>query len=94
MKKKLNWGNLAQKPGSFKKIQLIMKLTLLLTTVITFHVSASVFSQQIKLAQNTKGETVRNVLKIIEKETNIRFFYNDDFKQLNKVVTQNINSGP
>jgi TonB-dependent starch-binding outer membrane protein SusC len=92
MKKKLNWGNLAQKPGSFKKIQLIMKLTLLLTTVISFQVSASVFSQQIKLDQNTKGETVRNVLKIIEKETNIRFFYNDDFKQLNKVVTQNINS--
>lgn len=93
MKKKLKWGDYAHKQSSFQKIHLTMKLTLLLTVILTFQVSASVFSQKISLNEDTKGETVRSVLKIIEKQTNVRFFYNEDFKQLNEVLSQNITSG-
>lgn len=93
MKKKLKWGTYVHKQCSFKKILLFMKLTLLLITVLTFQVSASVFSQQINLKQSTKGETVRNVLKIIEKEGTVRFFYNDAFIQLDEVVPHNITNG-
>lgn len=94
MKKKLKWDYYAHKQSSFQKIQLIMKLILLLTTILTFQVSASVFSQKISLNEDTKGETVRNVLKIIEKESNVRFFYNDAFIQLNEVLSQNLTPGP
>lgn len=93
MKKKLNWDFYSQIQYPFKKILLIMKLTLLLSAVLSFQISASVFSQQIKINQNTKGETLRNVLKIIEKEGNVRFFYNDEYVQLNKIISQNINAG-
>lgn len=93
MKKNLNWDNNIPNPSSLKKILLIMKLTLLLTVVITFQLSASVYSQQIKIDQDTKGQTIRNVLDIIEKEGNVRFFYNDGFKQLNEIVNENITNG-
>lgn len=93
MKKNLKWVFIAQKSSSFKNNLLIMKLSLLLTTVITLQVSASVYSQQIIIDQNTKGKTVRNVLNIIEKEGKVRFFYNDDFNQLDKIISQNIENG-
>jgi TonB-linked SusC/RagA family outer membrane protein len=94
MKKKFIWVVYTHKLLPLKKILLIMKLILLFTCVMTLHVSASVFSQQITLNQDIKGQTIRNVLKLIEKESNVRFFYNEEYKQLNEVVMHDVNNGP
>jgi iron complex outermembrane receptor protein len=90
MKKNFKWDTYAHQITPTKKILLTMKLALLLTIVVSFQVTASVFPQQINLNQDTKGQTVRNVLNLIEKKSNVRFFYNDDYKQLNEIVAQNV----
>jgi TonB-linked SusC/RagA family outer membrane protein len=93
MKKKLIGDYYTRITGSLKKVLLIMRLTLLFAILFTFQLSASVFSQQINLEQETNGQTVRSVLKLIENESTVRFFYNDDFNQLDGIVTQNIRTG-
>ncbi|HEY4786440.1 MAG TPA: carboxypeptidase-like regulatory domain-containing protein, partial [Bacteroidales bacterium] len=92
MKKYFIVGIYAHKLSSLKKSLLIMKLTLLLIIVISFQATASVFPQQINLNQDTKGQTIRNVLNLIEKESHVRFFYNDDYKQLNEIVALNVSN--
>ena len=93
MKKKL-FGEIYIRPSAtITKILLTMKLTLLFSVIFSFQICANVLSQQINLKQSTKGQTVRKVLKMIEDESNVRFFYNDDYKQLNDIVTGNFESG-
>ena len=95
MKKKISGKIIFPKPklSSFNKILLTMKLTLLLTTLISFQLSATVLSQKIVLDQRIKGQTVRKTLSIIEQKSNARFFYNDDYKQLNDIVSNDIEEG-
>ncbi len=64
-----------------------MKITVLLLCVLTFSVSGSVYSQNTLLNLDVKGQTVRDVLKSIEKQSSFRFFYNDEFTDLNREVT-------
>jgi len=93
MKKKSMGDIFPHIPSSFNKILRIMKLTLLLTVAISFQINATVLSQPISLDQKTNGQSIRSVLKLIEDESNFRFFYNDDFTQLNEIVKGNINNG-
>jgi TonB-dependent starch-binding outer membrane protein SusC len=93
MKKKSMGDIFPHIPSSFNKILRIMKLTLLLAVAISFQISATVLSQPISLDQKTNGQSIRSVLKLIEDESNFRFFYNDDFTQLNEIVKGNINNG-
>ena len=48
---------------------------------------ASVYSQKTRFDLNIKDQTVRDVLKTIEKESNFRFFYNDEFNDLDNKLT-------
>ena len=34
-----------------------------------------------------RNKSVREILKMIEKQSNFRFFYNDEFSDLNKTVS-------
>jgi len=68
------------------KISLIMRLTLLMTLAFSLNVFATSYSQNTRLDLNANGLTVREVLKLIEKESLFRFFYNDEFTDLNKPV--------
>ncbi len=69
------------------KLLQIMKVTVLLMCMLTFSVSGSVYSQNTLLKLDVKGQTVRDVLKSIEKQSSFRFFYNDEFTDLNRSVT-------
>lgn len=69
-----------------RKLFLIMRLSLILILIFSFNVYATTYSQNTKLDMNASGETVREVLKIIENESQFRFFYNDEFTDLNKPV--------
>lgn len=93
MKNKCKWEIYTHTENALKRILLIMKLSLFLSVVLTFQLTASVLSQNVNLNQNIKGQSVRDVLKLIEEKSQVRFFYNADCKQLNDIVTENVNNG-
>lgn len=64
-----------------------MKLTYLIVLLSTINVSASLYSQDAKLNISVNNASVRDVLKLIEKQSEFRFFYSDDFQDLNKKIS-------
>jgi len=67
-----------------KKLLRIMKLSILLTFVFTVNIMASVYSQEARFDLDIKDQTVRDVLRNIENQSKFRFFYNDEFTDLNR----------
>ncbi len=64
-----------------------MKLTLILIFAGILQVSASVYSQQAKMTFSMQNKSVKEVLDQIEQSTDFRFFYNENFTDLNRLVT-------
>ena len=60
-----------------------MKLTIILMLIFTLNVSATGYGQ---FSIYAKDKSIREVLGILEKESNYRFFYNDDLISIDKVV--------
>jgi TonB-dependent starch-binding outer membrane protein SusC len=90
MNKKLSRGCYAyNSPLSLKFIR-IMKLSVFLTFMLSINMMASVYSQKTRFDLNVKDLTVRDVLKTIESESRFRFFYNDEFKDLDRKLSMNI----
>ena len=74
--------------GKFK-ILIITKLSAFLMMIFTMNVFATGFGQFSFKAEDKK---VREVLDIIEQNSNYRFFYNDEFESINKVVNLKVES--
>lgn len=89
MKKTRN-GNCFTLNRTFRKRLLTMKLSIFFTFLTIMQVSASVYSQNARFNFNVENKTMREVFKLIEHESNFRFFYNDEFKDLNKNVSFDI----
>jgi TonB-dependent starch-binding outer membrane protein SusC len=89
MKKKHFWENYFQIPPFSKKLLLTMKLTILLTCFLSVSIHASTYSQNTRMKLDIKNQSIRDVLHAIENQSNFRFFYNDEFTDLNKVVSCN-----
>jgi TonB-dependent starch-binding outer membrane protein SusC len=85
MKKKQDW-NCSVPHRTFRKLLLIMKLTFLITFLTVMQVFGSVYSQNARLSLSVEDKSMREVFKLIEQESNFRFFYNDEFNELNKKV--------
>jgi TonB-linked SusC/RagA family outer membrane protein len=64
----------------------IMKIIFLLIVLACFSVSANVSSQSISLNKDMNNMSIKSVLKFIEKRSDYRFFYSDDFNVINKKV--------
>ncbi|HEX3008408.1 MAG TPA: SusC/RagA family TonB-linked outer membrane protein [Bacteroidales bacterium] len=64
-----------------------MKLILVLTVVLSVNVSGSVYSQNSRMNIDVKDKSIREILKVIEKQSQFRFFYNDEFTDLNKTIS-------
>ena len=62
----------------------VMKLSVLLTCILSVNMMASVYSQRARFDLDINDQSVRDVLKTIEKESEFRFFYNDEFTDLDK----------
>lgn len=73
--------------NSYQKLMLIMKLTFTLIVFFTLTVSAKTFSQEEKINLDIKNKSIREVLKTIENQTSFRFFFNDEFTDLNREVS-------
>jgi hypothetical protein len=74
-------------PEELQKIFLIMKISLLILILTVIQVSASVYSQTTFLSLTAENQSIRSVFKEIESKTNYRFFYNDEFGDLSKAVS-------
>jgi hypothetical protein len=73
-------------PRKKRKILLIMKISVILMVTFTLNISATGFGQ---FSFKAEGKTVRDVFDIIEKESNYRFFYNDEFESVSNIVDGN-----
>jgi hypothetical protein len=71
-------------PG-IKKLLLTMKLTLILIFITILQVSANVYSQT-RVTLDVREKPIREVLKTIEQQTEIRFFYSDDLLSMNNMI--------
>ncbi|MGQ9619669.1 MAG: SusC/RagA family TonB-linked outer membrane protein [Bacteroidales bacterium] len=64
-----------------------MKLTIIISFIAVFQVSATVYSQFGKMSFSYKDVSVKEVLNDIERTTDLRFFYNENFLDLNRKVS-------
>ncbi len=86
MKTKTNHDTPFTKKG-VKKILLIMKLTLFLAFITVFQVSATnIFSQDKNVSLDMQNVTVRDVIREIELQIGMNFFYNDELSELNTML--------
>ncbi|MCX6327846.1 MAG: TonB-dependent receptor [Bacteroidia bacterium] len=84
MKKKLPNLIPLTKSG-IKKILLTMKLALIIVFLSVLQVSANVYSQ-ITVNLNVQDKSIREVLKSIEQQSQLRFFYSDDLLVMNELI--------
>lgn len=75
------------------KIFRFMKVSLLLTLITTFNVSAVLYSQDAKLTLSIKDKSLIDVIKVIEQQSNYRFFFSDNYQDLTNRVSMNIKEG-
>src|SRR5512133_1301518 len=77
-------------PPGTKKIILTMKLVLILIFAGMLQISASVYSQKTIMSFTMTDKSVKEVLDYIQEKTEFRFFYNEDFTDLNRKVNLEI----
>jgi len=71
----------------YKKIIIVMRLSVILLIVFTLEVSANGYAQARRFNFSFTDVTVKDVLKNIESQSDLRFFYNDDLSEVNRRVT-------
>ncbi len=86
MKKKRNCRSRAEMCVA-RKIFMTMKLTFLLLFIGMMQLSASVYSQHSRLSLDLKNCTVKEALQRIEERSEYRFFFNEQFIDLNRRVS-------
>ena len=72
--------------GKLKKTLLVMKLTAIFVLAFLVQVNATVYSQTTKFDGDYRGKTIREVFTEIENQSRFRFFFNDDFTNIDQVV--------
>jgi TonB-linked SusC/RagA family outer membrane protein len=84
MKKKL-LNLIPLSKSGIKKLLLTMKLALIIVFLSVLQVSANVYSQ-ITVNLDVKDKSIREVLKTIEQQSQVRFFYSDDLLVMNELI--------
>ncbi len=72
---------------ALKKILTIMRLTTFILIVFSLHTSATVYSQGTKLSMEVKNKSIKEVLYLIEDQSEFRFIYESGKVNLDKKVT-------
>ena len=72
---------------TLKKILSIMRLTILLLIVFSLNISATVYSQNTKLSLDVKNQSIKEVLFLIENQSDFRFIYESGKINLDKIVS-------
>jgi hypothetical protein len=71
--------------SGIKKLLLTMKLALIIVFLSVLQVSANVYSQ-ITVNIDVHDKSIREVLKTIEQQSQVRFFYSDDLLVMNELI--------
>jgi len=93
MKKKDYWCSLRLSEG-YKKLLLIMKLSLIINVLFLTSICATSFSQKSSFTLNMKDVTIKDVIKTIEAKSDYRFFYNDELSDVSRKVNISFNEAP
>ena len=80
-----------QSKTGIKKLLLTMKLALIIIYLSVLQVSANVYSQT-TVNLDVKDKSIREVLKSIEQQTQVRFFYSDDLLVMNDLIDVKANN--
>jgi TonB-linked SusC/RagA family outer membrane protein len=88
MKKNCN-GTFVLKQKLNLKTLLMMKFTVCFLLLGMIQVNASVFSQQGKFSVSVKESQIKEIFNEIESQSDYRFFYTENFVELNKKVGMN-----
>jgi TonB-linked SusC/RagA family outer membrane protein len=88
MKKKLITISLWNR--RLKKKFMVMKLLLLLSVVFVIQTNASVYSQSTLLNLKVENKPIREAIAILEKSSKFKFFFNEDFINVDMPVNINI----
>ena len=72
---------------TLKKILSIMKLTVVFLIVFSLNISATVYSQTTKLSLNVQNQSIKEVLYLIENQSDFRFIYESGKIDLDKKVS-------
>lgn len=72
---------------TLKKILSIMKLTVVLLILFSLNISATVYSQTTKLSLNVQNQSIKDVLYLIENQSDFRFIYESGKINLDKKVS-------
>ena len=91
MKKKQKNSSLWMK-RRLKTLLLTMRLTSLFLFLAIFQVSASTYSQNTKFNIKLTEKTVKDVLVEIEDQSQFHFLYNDEFTDLNRKISIDVNN--
>ncbi len=78
---------LRDKNPALQKYLLAMKLSALLCFIGMIQVSASVYSQGTRLTVSYKDTRIKDILNDIENKSEVRFFYNDDFLNMDRKIS-------
>jgi TonB-dependent starch-binding outer membrane protein SusC len=90
MKKKLKKISLLNE--GLKKTFLVMKLLLLLSVAFASQINASVYSQNTLLSVQVKNTSIRNTLNQLEQSSKFKFFFNEDFIDVDMPVSLNVSN--
>jgi TonB-linked SusC/RagA family outer membrane protein len=71
---------------AFKNCMLVMKITTIMITVLALNVSATLYSQSMKLSLDIHDATIKEALQQIESETEFRFIYESGKVDLNRKI--------
>ncbi len=86
MKKKPNWGFFMPQRKIYKAI-LVMKLAILIVLFTTMNVSAFLYSQEDKISLDIQKKSLEEAFTEIENQTGFRFFFSDNYQDLDNVVS-------
>jgi TonB-linked SusC/RagA family outer membrane protein len=73
-----------------KKLLLTMKLTILVNLICLTAFSANSLSQGSSISLKLENAKVKDILGIIEDQSNYRFFYNDELSDINRMVDMQV----
>lgn len=85
----MNFFNMLEldQSSTLKKILSIMKLTVVFLIAFSLQISASVYSQTTKLSLNVQNQSIKDILYLIENQTDFRFIYESGKINLDKKVS-------
>ncbi|MDD4145038.1 MAG: carboxypeptidase-like regulatory domain-containing protein, partial [Prolixibacteraceae bacterium] len=86
--KKLLISYFLQERGKWEKVFLIMRLSILFTFAAIINVTASGYSQTVKIDLELKNATLQQVFQSIQEQTEFDFFYKNEHLPHNKVINR------